>query len=159
MADDGPLDAGEYAAWLGEFRQALRVRTEMDVPCGECTACCRSSMFIHIRADETDALAHIPPQVLFPAPYQTNGNVLMGHDEHGNCPMLVDDRCSIYEHRPNTCRTYDCRVYAAVRRRARQAGDRRSHPPLGVQLRLRRGAAPCTSRSGRRPRSSRSARR
>jgi hypothetical protein len=28
--------------------------------------------------------------------------------------MLVDGRCSIYEHRPQTCRTYDCRVFAAT---------------------------------------------
>ena len=28
--------------------------------------------------------------------------------------MLVDGRCSIYEHRPRTCRTYDCRVFAAT---------------------------------------------
>ena len=38
----------------------------------------------------------------------------MGHDEQGRCPMLRDDRCSIYEHRPRTCRTYDCRVFAAA---------------------------------------------
>jgi hypothetical protein len=28
--------------------------------------------------------------------------------------MLIDNRCSIYEHRPRTCRTYDCRVFAAT---------------------------------------------
>jgi len=28
--------------------------------------------------------------------------------------MLVDGRCSIYEHRPRTCRTYDCRVLCAA---------------------------------------------
>ena len=28
--------------------------------------------------------------------------------------MLVDGRCSIYEHRPRTCRTYDCRVFPAA---------------------------------------------
>jgi len=38
----------------------------------------------------------------------------MGYDERGHCPMLVDDRCSIYEHRPRACRTYDCRVFAAT---------------------------------------------
>ena len=110
---DEPLDAGEYSAWLGDFRRSLRERTDSAVPCGGCTACCRSSMFIHIRADETDTLAHIPPEVLFPAPNQPNGTLLMGHDQNGHCPMLIDDRCSIYEHRPRTCRTYDCRVYAA----------------------------------------------
>jgi Fe-S-cluster containining protein len=28
--------------------------------------------------------------------------------------MLVDGLCSIYEHRPRACRTYDCRVFAAT---------------------------------------------
>jgi hypothetical protein len=28
--------------------------------------------------------------------------------------MLIDDRCSIYEDRPQTCRDYDCRVLAAA---------------------------------------------
>ena len=28
--------------------------------------------------------------------------------------MLIDDRSSIYEHRPRTCRTYDCRVFPAA---------------------------------------------
>jgi hypothetical protein len=28
--------------------------------------------------------------------------------------MLVDGRCTVYEDRPLTCRTYDCRVYAAT---------------------------------------------
>ena len=38
----------------------------------------------------------------------------MGYDERGHCPMLIDNRCSIYEHRPRTCRTYDCRVLPAA---------------------------------------------
>jgi hypothetical protein len=28
--------------------------------------------------------------------------------------MLVNEGCSIYEHRPRTCRNYDCRVIAAA---------------------------------------------
>ncbi|MDQ1521346.1 MAG: uncharacterized protein QOI55_2419 [Actinomycetota bacterium] len=28
--------------------------------------------------------------------------------------MLVDNQCSIYEHRPQACRTYDCRVFPAA---------------------------------------------
>ncbi len=28
--------------------------------------------------------------------------------------MLIDGECSIYEHRPRTCRDYDCRVFAAT---------------------------------------------
>jgi len=40
--------------------------------------------------------------------------MLLGYDENGQCPMLIDGRCSIYEHRPLTCRTYDCRVFPAA---------------------------------------------
>jgi hypothetical protein len=38
----------------------------------------------------------------------------MGYDENGHCPMFVEGRCSIYEYRPRTCRTYDCRVLSAT---------------------------------------------
>lgn len=40
--------------------------------------------------------------------------MLLGYDASGRCPLLVDDRCSIYEDRPRTCRTYDCRVFVAA---------------------------------------------
>jgi hypothetical protein len=40
--------------------------------------------------------------------------MILGYDERGHCPMLVDGKCSIYAHRPRTCRTYDCRVFAAA---------------------------------------------
>jgi hypothetical protein len=42
------------------------------------------------------------------------GHVLLGYDDQGRCPMLVDNRCSVYEHRPRTCRTYDCRIFPAA---------------------------------------------
>ncbi len=38
----------------------------------------------------------------------------MGYDNKGQCPMLNDSKCSIYENRPKTCRDYDCRVFAAA---------------------------------------------
>ena len=108
------LQAGDFAEWLASMRAALRGEQSADVPCGDCTACCTSAQFIHIAPDETDALAHIPRAVLFPAPRAPRGHVLMGYDEKGRCPMLVDGSCLIYEHRPRTCRTYDCRVFPAA---------------------------------------------
>jgi Fe-S-cluster containining protein len=114
VSDGSELDAGVFSVWLEEMQGALRGDHGSDVPCGECTACCTSSQFIHIAPDETDALAHIPVALLFPAPRMPRGHVLMGYDEHGRCPMLIDNRCSIYEHRPRTCRTYDCRIFAAT---------------------------------------------
>jgi Fe-S-cluster containining protein len=87
---------------------------EADVPCGSCTACCTSSQFIHVEPDERATLARIPAALLFPAPGKPKGHVLLGYDEHGRCPMFVDGGCSIYDHRPRTCRAYDCRVFAAT---------------------------------------------
>ena len=119
MADGSPSDehdlpAGDFSAWMTEIQGAIRGERGADVPCGSCTACCTSSQFVHIGPDETDTLEHIPAELLFPAPRLPRGHVLLGYDERGHCPMLVDGKCSIYEHRPRTCRTYDCRVFAAT---------------------------------------------
>ena len=109
----GDLRAGEFSTWLVEMDDALRGERDADVSCGTCMACCTASQFIHIGPEETDALAHIPGALLFPAPRMPAGHVVMGYDQRGHCPMLVDNRCSIYGHRPRTCRTYDCRVFPA----------------------------------------------
>jgi Fe-S-cluster containining protein len=111
--NDDPLPAGGFASWSAGMQRALRGEQDADVPCGTCTACCRSSQFVHIGPDETDALAHIPDELLFPAP-RLPGHVVLGYDERGHCPMLADGGCSIYEHRPRTCRTYDCRIFPAT---------------------------------------------
>lgn len=108
------LAAGSFSAWLRQTRAAHRGKDGVDVPCGECTACCESSYFIHIAPDETEALSRIPQELLFPAPGLPRGHVLLGYDEDGHCPMLIDQRCSIYEDRPLTCRNYDCRVFTAT---------------------------------------------
>lgn len=106
--------AGELSAWVAGVLASIRRDAASDVPCDGCTACCRSSQFIHVTPADADAVAHIPSALLFPAPGLPAGHYVLGYDERGHCPMLVDDRCSIYEHRPTTCRTYDCRVFAAT---------------------------------------------
>lgn len=114
MPADEPLPAGPFSEWLAGMERALGREGESDVPCGGCTACCTSSQFVHIEPDETETLARIPAELRFPAPRMAKGNVLLGYDQNGHCPMLVDGACSIYEHRPRTCRTYDCRVFPAA---------------------------------------------
>src|SRR6476619_2441220 len=114
MREARDLPAGDFGAWMTEMQGALRGERGSDVPCNGCTACCTSSQFIHITPDETDTLSRIPTGLLFPAPRMPQGHVLLGYDEQGHCPMLIDDKCSIYEHRPRTCRTYDCRVLPAA---------------------------------------------
>ncbi|HET7654424.1 MAG TPA: YkgJ family cysteine cluster protein [Acidimicrobiales bacterium] len=111
--DTATFDAGDFASWFDVVRAAMRGEGDVDVPCDGCTACCRSSQFVHIAPDETSTLAAVPAALRFPAPALPPGHVVLGYDEQGRCPMLVDDRCSIYEVRPRACRTYDCRVFAA----------------------------------------------
>jgi uncharacterized protein len=111
-----PVPAGEFGEWLDGMQAALRGDADSDVPCGTCTACCTSSQFVHIEPDETDAIVLIPAELLFPAPGQPPGHMVMGYDQDGCCPMFVDGGCSIYEHRPRTCRVYDCRLFAALGR-------------------------------------------
>ncbi|HVE26812.1 MAG TPA: YkgJ family cysteine cluster protein [Sporichthya sp.] len=114
MGDETPLPAGSLSGWLGAMQASLRGEVDADVPCDGCTACCTSSQFVHIGPEETEALAAIPEELLFPAPRLPRGHVVLGYDEKGHCPMLVGGACSIYEHRPRTCRTYDCRIFPAT---------------------------------------------
>jgi len=113
-SDDGDLPAGDFATWVVGMQAAIRGERESDVPCNGCTACCTSSQFVHIGPDEHDTLAHVPAEVRFPAPGLPKGHFVMGYDERGHCPMLIDGDCSIYDHRPRTCRMYDCRIFAVT---------------------------------------------
>jgi uncharacterized protein len=109
------LPAGNFSAWLRAIRGALAGGAGMQVACGDCVGCCTSSYFIKVRSHEKDALAAIDERgvSLEPAP-GNRGDMLMGYDEHGHCPMFANGGCSIYPRRPDTCRTYDCRVFAAA---------------------------------------------
>ena len=109
------MRACKFSEWLRVTETSLRsANGSAEVPCGTCRGCCRSSMFIHIEPEETQTIQRIPRALLFPAPGLPKGHVLMGYDDKGQCPMLVDGECSIYEHRPQPCRDYDCRVFAAT---------------------------------------------
>jgi Fe-S-cluster containining protein len=119
--DDIP--AGNFSEWLHAMRAALRGEQGMNVACGDCVGCCTSSYYIKVRPHETRALAAIAAQGadnLEQAP-GPRGEWFMGFDEHGHC-LMFDQGCRIYADRPDTCRTYDCRVFAAS---GMQAGEER----------------------------------
>lgn len=120
--DSTPLPAGNFSEWLRAMRSALAGGQGMQVACGDCVGCCTSGYFIKVRPNETEALRHIPAQHLQPAPGEP-GTMMMGFDAAGHCPMFGTQGCSIYAHRPDTCRTYDCRIFTAA---GMQAGDTRS---------------------------------
>jgi uncharacterized protein len=109
-----PLPAGDFSAWLREMRAALASRGGMDVACGSCRGCCVSSYYVKVRANETAAAQAIGESNLEPGPPGDPGSRLLGYQPNGHCLMLRDGNCSIYAHRPETCRSYDCRVYAAA---------------------------------------------
>ena len=112
-ATEATREAGDFSAWLHQTRRALRQDVDTQVGCGDCIGCCSAGYFVQVRPDEAQALARIPPAVRVPAPGKP-GHQLLGYDARGHCPMLHAGRCSIYAHRPRTCRTYDCRVFTAA---------------------------------------------
>jgi Fe-S-cluster containining protein len=108
------LPAGNFSTWLRRTRSMIIKEMGVDVNCGECNGCCTSSYFIHIRPEETQTLSHINKKLLFAAPGLPKGNVLLGYDKNGCCPMYIENKCSIYEYRPLTYRNYDCRIFTAA---------------------------------------------
>ncbi len=114
MQDAEPIPAGEFEGWLSSFLESLRGKHPIEVPCGTCIGCCTSGHFVHVLPSETRTLAVIPPKHLAKAPGMPAGHKLLGFDRNGHCPMLKDRSCSIYPHRPATCRDFDCRVLAAA---------------------------------------------
>jgi uncharacterized protein len=106
--------AGPFSDWLRAMRAALAGSSGMDVACGDCVGCCTSSYFIKVRAHEKAAIEQIGADCLRPVPGGSSGNLLMGFDAQGHCFMFANGGCSIYTNRPETCRTYDCRVFTAA---------------------------------------------
>jgi Fe-S-cluster containining protein len=131
MKIDRKSSAGPFSVWMRRMRLAMQNETGMDVPCGTCNACCRAFYFIHIRSTEKETLRHIPKKILFPAPHSAQGDVLLGYTKPGRCPMLIDNNCTIYAHRPITCRTYDCRIFSAA---GVSANDEPSMPSREIPL-------------------------
>ena len=109
-----PLSAGNFSEWLRDMRAALASRGGMNVACGDCRGCCVSSYYVKVRANETAALARIGAANLEAGPPGDPEARLMGYQANGHCLMLRDGNCSIYSDRPETCRSYDCRVFTAA---------------------------------------------
>jgi uncharacterized protein len=104
--------AGHFGTWLREMRAVLKGERQADVPCDGCVGCCVSSYAIPLRPADSVALETVPARYLrIPV---AGGLARMEYREDGTCPMLEAGRCNIYADRPQTCRDYDCRIYAAT---------------------------------------------
>jgi Fe-S-cluster containining protein len=112
MGED--IDAGIFASWLRETEAMLRGTGGADVPCGSCVGCCVSSYYIWLRPEDRVAYDEVPEEFLLRGRDQPAGHHLMGYREDGRCPMQTASGCRIYADRPQTCRDYDCRIFAAA---------------------------------------------
>jgi hypothetical protein len=111
MAIDTHRPAGSFGEWLATMRAVLRGEQVADVPCDGCIGCCVSSYVIPLRPTDKTALAAVPARYLG---LPVEGLARMRYRDDGTCPMLEAKRCTIYADRPQTCRDYDCRIYAAT---------------------------------------------
>lgn len=101
-------------SWMHNTDKVLRRESPgSDVPCGSCTKCCKGwmiSLHAHENPDEYDTDG-----------VDSAGQPVLRRQENGNCVYLIDEKCTIYDRRPETCRMFDCRVY-------RIASGRPGHP-------------------------------
>jgi len=114
MNEENAVDAGDFGSWFSQIIASFRGSAGSEVPCGDCRGCCTSSYFIHVRPTDRKTLEAVPKALLNPAPGQPRGHKLIGFAEDGSCPLLHERTCSIYNQRAQTCRDYDCRVFAAA---------------------------------------------
>ena len=84
-----------------------------DVPCGSCSLCCEK-LSPYLTPEEV-ASGLYPLSLIQPTHGQqlTVPNigpiVSLYRKKDGGCGMFVDGKCSIYDHRPISCRQFDCR--------------------------------------------------
>jgi len=84
-----------------------------DVPCGTCTLCCET-LAPHLTPEEV-ASGLYPLSLIQPTQTQLQDNPEIGpivtlyRKKEGGCGMLIDNKCSIYNYRPISCRQFDCR--------------------------------------------------
>ena len=78
------------------------------VPCGACTACCHYPGIAVDEKRDRKRLAHLLTE------RSPDGELVLQRRPHGACVHLGERGCTAYEQRPSMCRTFDCRVFAAM---------------------------------------------
>ena len=85
-----------------------------DVPCGSCTRCCE--ILTPFLTPEEVSSGRYPLSLIQPDKNMILENPNVGplaamfkKSPTGGCSMFIDGQCSIYDHRPRSCRQFDCR--------------------------------------------------
>lgn len=78
------------------------------VPCGTCTACC---YYPGVPVDKKRDGRRLPHLLTERSP---DGDLVLQQRPDGGCIHLSETGCTVYQHRPSICRSFDCRVFAAM---------------------------------------------
>ncbi len=106
--------AGDLGRWVADMAAVLRGTAGAEVPCGACVGCCSSRWPVALRDGDAAAAAKFPPQSIVAPANAPTGLRYAVPLEDGRCTMLCGKQCSIYPIRPQTCRDFDCRLFAAT---------------------------------------------
>jgi len=91
-----------------EFK-GITVQTEhpeSTVPCGSCVDCCsKLSPFLTEEEFRSARYAY----TFINVPGSDKPAIVIPRTPAGACMYLINNRCSIYENRPQGCRQFDCR--------------------------------------------------
>jgi hypothetical protein len=97
---------GRPSLWLRHYRRG-HAEGGVEVPCGDCTACCRGPRVIIDEASKD----HYRCEPLPSASPGKKGVWALKQRDDGRCTYLgPSGRCEIYDRRPPPCRLYDCRL-------------------------------------------------
>jgi hypothetical protein len=78
------------------------------VPCGACTACCHYPAVIVDEKRDRKRLARLLTE------RSPDGELVLQRRSDGAGVHLGTQGCTVYEQRPAVCRTFDCRIFAAM---------------------------------------------
>jgi hypothetical protein len=78
------------------------------VPCAGCSACCYYDGIPVDKKRDRRRLPHLLTE------RTRDGDLVLQRHADGACVHLGERGCTVYEHRPSTCRSFDCRAFAAM---------------------------------------------
>lgn len=84
-----------------------------DTLCTRCGLCCDGSLFADVELAGSDEASALEVMGLEIEDDEKDGGLLLQP-----CRALKGKRCSIYPHRPDCCRTFECRLFQEVKRGA-----------------------------------------
>ena len=71
--------------------------------CGNCSTCCQWG-------DDKSLRPVLDNNELKLASVYHEGQFVLASNSKGDCIYLIKGKCSVYEDRPEQCRTFDCRI-------------------------------------------------